>query len=71
MLAAAFRARGVGRETVTSVRYRRSEVGARSYSDRSRHCAQQISWPVLGYVVPWTAVLGRAERPIVATANGT
>lgn len=30
-----------------------------------------ISWLVLGYVVPWTAVLGRAERPIVATANGT
>jgi tellurite resistance protein TehA-like permease len=30
-----------------------------------------IVWLVLGYVVPWTAVLGRAERPIVATANGT
>ena len=30
-----------------------------------------IAWLVLGYVVPWTAVLGRAERPIVATANGT
>jgi tellurite resistance protein TehA-like permease len=29
------------------------------------------SWLVLGYVVPWTAVLGRAERPVVATANGT
>jgi tellurite resistance protein TehA-like permease len=25
-----------------------------------------IAWLVLGYVVPWTAVLGRAERPIVA-----
>ncbi|MEO7060706.1 MAG: tellurite resistance/C4-dicarboxylate transporter family protein [Lapillicoccus sp.] len=30
-----------------------------------------ITWLVLGYVVPWTAALGRAERPIVATANGT
>jgi len=28
-------------------------------------------WVVLGYVVPWTAVLGRQERPVVATANGT
>lgn len=30
-----------------------------------------IVWVVLGYVVPWTAVLGRQERPVVATANGT
>ncbi len=30
-----------------------------------------ITWLVLGYVVPWTAVLGRKERPVVATANGT
>src|SRR5690606_11493172 len=29
------------------------------------------AWLVLGYVVPWTAVLGRSERPVVATANGT
>ena len=29
------------------------------------------SWVVLGYVVPWTAVLGRTNRPVVATANGT
>ena len=29
------------------------------------------AWLVLGYVVPWTAVLGRQERPVVATANGT
>ncbi|MFD1505900.1 tellurite resistance/C4-dicarboxylate transporter family protein [Georgenia yuyongxinii] len=28
-------------------------------------------WLVLGYVVPWTAVLGRTTRPVVATANGT
>ena len=26
---------------------------------------------MLGYVVPWTAVLGREERPVVAAANGT
>jgi tellurite resistance protein TehA-like permease len=30
-----------------------------------------VTWLVLGYVVPWTAVLGRQERPVVATANGT
>ena len=30
-----------------------------------------IAWLVLGYVVPWTAVLGRGERPVVVTANGT
>jgi tellurite resistance protein TehA-like permease len=29
------------------------------------------AWLVLGYVVPWTAVLGRQERPVVAAANGT
>ncbi|MEO7423080.1 MAG: tellurite resistance/C4-dicarboxylate transporter family protein [Ornithinibacter sp.] len=28
-------------------------------------------WLVLGYVIPWTAVLGSHQRPIVATANGT
>ncbi|HEY7044804.1 MAG TPA: tellurite resistance/C4-dicarboxylate transporter family protein [Nocardioidaceae bacterium] len=30
-----------------------------------------LAWLSLGYVVPWTAVLGRQERPVVATANGT
>ena len=30
-----------------------------------------INWIVLGYVVPWSAVLGHTERPIVAAANGT
>ena len=29
------------------------------------------TWLALGYVVPWTAVLGRQERPVLATANGT
>jgi tellurite resistance protein TehA-like permease len=29
------------------------------------------AWLVLGYVIPWSAVLGRAERPVVALANGT
>ncbi len=28
-----------------------------------------LAWLVLGYVVPWTAVLGREERPVVVTAN--
>ncbi len=30
-----------------------------------------VTWLVLGYVVPWTAVLGPQRRPVVATANGT
>lgn len=30
-----------------------------------------VSWIVLGYVVPWTAVLGRSARPVVADANGS
>jgi tellurite resistance protein TehA-like permease len=29
------------------------------------------AWLVLGYVVPWTAVLGRARRPVLPDANGT
>ncbi len=29
------------------------------------------SWVIFGYVVPWTSVLGRASRPVVASANGT
>lgn len=30
-----------------------------------------LGWLVLGYVVPWTAVLGRIDRPIISGANGT
>lgn len=30
-----------------------------------------VSWLLLGYVIPWTAVLGRAARPVLQTANGT
>jgi tellurite resistance protein TehA-like permease len=30
-----------------------------------------LVWLVLGYVVPWTAVLSRRERPVVKAANGT
>lgn len=29
------------------------------------------AWLVLGYVVPWSAVLSRRSRPVVSTANGT
>lgn len=29
------------------------------------------AWLVLGYVIPWTAVLGRRERPMGTEANGT
>lgn len=29
------------------------------------------AWLLLGYMVPWTAVLSKVERPVVATANGT
>ncbi|MEE2033922.1 tellurite resistance/C4-dicarboxylate transporter family protein [Rhodococcus chondri] len=30
-----------------------------------------LTWLVLGYVVPWTAVLGTEQRPVLAKANGT
>ena len=30
-----------------------------------------LTWLVLGYVILWTAVLGRTQRPVVALANGT
>jgi tellurite resistance protein TehA-like permease len=30
-----------------------------------------MAWLLLGYAVPWTAVLGKGERSAVATANGT
>ena len=30
-----------------------------------------LAWVVLGYTIPWAAVLGRAERPVLAAANGT
>ena len=30
-----------------------------------------VAWIVLGYVVPWTAVLGRPVRPVLESANGS
>lgn len=30
-----------------------------------------LAWLVLGYLIPWTAVLGTTERPVVRRANGT
>lgn len=30
-----------------------------------------LCWVVLGYLIPWTAVLGRAHRPVLPNANGT
>lgn len=30
-----------------------------------------VSWLLLGYTVPWAAVLGRSERPVTDAANGT
>ena len=30
-----------------------------------------VAWLILGYVVPWTAVLGHAARPVLQSANGT
>lgn len=30
-----------------------------------------LAWLVLGYLIPWTAVLGTEERPVVRRANGT
>lgn len=30
-----------------------------------------LAWLVLGYMMPWTAVLGQAARPVLQSANGT
>ncbi|HET8599778.1 MAG TPA: tellurite resistance/C4-dicarboxylate transporter family protein [Segeticoccus sp.] len=30
-----------------------------------------LTWVVLGYVIPWTAVLSRTQRPVITAANGT
>ncbi|WP_241979670.1 tellurite resistance/C4-dicarboxylate transporter family protein [Cryobacterium suzukii] len=30
-----------------------------------------VAWVVLGYAVPWLAVLGRTARPVLGSANGT
>ncbi len=30
-----------------------------------------LAWLSLGYVIPWTAVLGKTKRPVMQTANGT
>ena len=30
-----------------------------------------VGWLVGGYAVPWTAVFGRSQRPVIADANGT
>jgi tellurite resistance protein TehA-like permease len=30
-----------------------------------------VVWLILGYVVPWTALLGQARRPVLHAANGT
>jgi tellurite resistance protein TehA-like permease len=52
-------------------------VGARLVMEGQYHTTagllvvSGIFWLVLGYVVPWTAVLGRSSRPVVAAANGT
>lgn len=52
-------------------------LGARLAAD-GRHAAAFAllavgfaAWLVLGYVVPWTAVLGRVRRPVLQDANGT
>jgi tellurite resistance protein TehA-like permease len=34
-------------------------------------CVGALAWLLLGYVVPWTALLSRADRPILGDANGT
>jgi tellurite resistance protein TehA-like permease len=54
-----------------------SVLGNRLALDGHRHTALAllavawVAWILLGYIVPWTAVLGREDRPVVASANGT
>ncbi|WP_272937708.1 tellurite resistance/C4-dicarboxylate transporter family protein [Mycolicibacter senuensis] len=52
-------------------------LGARLVIDEHVHVAvglllvSTLAWLVLGYLIPWTAVLGTSERPVVRRANGT
>jgi tellurite resistance protein TehA-like permease len=52
-------------------------LGARLALAGHRHTALAlllvgwVAWILLGYVIPWTAVLGRTQRPVIADANGT
>lgn len=52
-------------------------LGARLALAGHRHTALAllavawVAWILLGYIVPWTAVLSREERPVIASANGT
>lgn len=52
-------------------------LGARLVIDEHVHIAvglllvSSLAWLVLGYLIPWTAVLGTSERPVVRRANGT
>lgn len=52
-------------------------LGSRLESDQHRNVAivllivAWVAWMVLGYVVPWTAALGHARRPVLQYANGT
>jgi tellurite resistance protein TehA-like permease len=52
-------------------------LGARLALDRHYGAATAflavggLAWLLLGYLVPWTAVLGRARAPVLAAANGT
>jgi tellurite resistance protein TehA-like permease len=52
-------------------------LGTRLAVDRHHHAALVLlavgwlAWLVLGYTVPWTAVLGHAKRPVLQYANGT
>lgn len=52
-------------------------LGTRLALSGHRHTAlallgvASVAWILLGYIVPWTAVLGREDRPVIASANGT
>ena len=34
-------------------------------------CLATVSWVALGYLIPWTAMLAPAHRPVLADANGS
>lgn len=52
-------------------------VGARAAASGLFHvtavllAVSVVVWIILGYVIPWSAVLGQEQRPVVALANGT
>jgi tellurite resistance protein TehA-like permease len=55
----------------TDVLGSRLAIGAHQHTALALLAVGWVGWLVLGYVVPWTAVLSHARPPVLQDANGT